>query len=121
MFEHAKGGVLRHGLHSKPWICVPCGHTVLTGAVQIGWALGYRSIYVVGCDLDYSGPRQYAYAENRRPHDAKFLDPDRVNTEFALLRRDIEQAGGSLVNASDGGFLETLPREDFGRLFNPAR
>lgn len=121
-FDPAKGGVRKRGLQEKPWISVPSGHTILVSAVQIGWALGYRRIYVIGCDLDYSGPDPYAYRTTEVERERGLRDNremrERTNEEFAILRRKIERQGGLLVNAGEGGRLESLPRVGFSSLFS---
>lgn len=120
-YHPAKGGVRKRGLVGKPWISVAPGQTILLTAVQIGWALGYREIYVLGCDLDYGGAKPYAYrtgeAERKRAERDDTQMHKKTNEQFAILRRAIERQGGTLANAGVGGRLETLPRVPFDTLF----
>ena len=121
-FDLAKGGVRKRGMLAQPWIAVASGQTILLSAVEIGWALGYREIYVIGCDLDYSGPDPYAYRttdverERGQRDDSKMRE--RTNEQFAILRQAIEKQGGLLANAGEGGRLDTLPRVGFSTLFS---
>jgi len=119
LFAPAKGGIGVRGLTPEPWVSLGWGHTILISAVQMAWAIGYREIYVMGCDLDYSGPAPYAYgtigAEPARSGD----DEMRIvtNAQFGILHRAIAAQGGTLANAGIGGRLETLPRVDYDGLF----
>lgn len=119
-FATAKGGIARRGLTPKPWLAVANGQTILLSAVQIAWALGYREIYVMGCDLDYSGPDPYAYrttgVERARAQRNDDKMRHKTNEQFAILHRAITAQGGTLANAGVGGRLETLPRVDFDAL-----
>lgn len=120
LFAPAKGGVARRGLTPDPWVSLGWGHTILISAVQMAWALGHREIYVMGCDLDYSGPAPYAYASTgtdpaRDDDDAAMRRA--TNAQFAMLHRAIAARGGTLANAGIGGRLETLPRVGYDGLF----
>jgi len=120
-FAPAKGGIRKRGMLDKPWISVASGQTILLSAVQIGWALGYREIYVLGCDLDYNGPDPSAYrttdVERARAERDDRKMRERTYQQFAILRRTIEEQGGVLSNAGEGGRLDTLPRVSFASLF----
>ena len=122
-FAPAKGGVSKRGLTPEPWVSLAGGQTILLSAVQMAVALGYTEIYVMGCDLDYSGPDPYAYRTTQIERDRAMRNDDkmrrRTNEQFAILRTAIEARGGVLANAGLGGRLETLPRVDFDRLTAP--
>jgi hypothetical protein len=119
-FAPAKGGVSKRGLTPEPWVSLAGGQTILLSAVQTAWALGYREIYVLGCDLDYSGPDPYAYRTTQVEIDRAKRNDDKMraktNEQFAILRTAIEARGGTLANAGIGGRLETLPRVDFSSI-----
>lgn len=120
-FAPAKGGIKKRGLLDEPWIAVPSGPTILLSGVQIGWALGYRKIYVIGCDLDYAVPDPYAYRTTEVERERAKQDDEEMreqtNSQFAILRDSMERQGGKLVNAGEGGRLESLPRGSFVSLF----
>ena len=120
-FATARGGVAKRGLTPEPWVSVAGGQTILLVATQIAWALGYREIYVIGCDLDYSGPDPYAYRTTQVEIDRATRDNEkmraRTNADFGILRAAIEKRGGVLANAGVGGKLDSLPRIPFDTLF----
>ena len=122
-FAPAKGGISKRGLTPEPWISLAGGQTILLSAVQMAVALGYSEIYVMGCDLDYSGPDPYAYRTTQVERDRAQRNDEKMrrktNEQFAILRAAIEARGGTLANAGLGGRLETLPRVDFDRLTAP--
>ncbi len=119
-FTSARGGISKRGLTPEPWVSLAGGQTILLSAVQMAFALGYREIYVMGCDLDYSGPDPYAYRTTQVEIDRGRLNDDkmrrRTNAQFAILHGAITARGGILANAGVGGRLDTLPRVDFDRL-----
>jgi hypothetical protein len=102
------------------------GATVLIGASQILFFMGFSEVYVIGCDLDYGSPSgAYFYAMDALDlvHEA---DPNVVarraemqdaNREFAIVRAHFEAHGRVIRNAGLGGRLETLERIAFDRLF----
>ena len=120
-FSAAKGGIAKRGLTAKPWISLAGGQTILLSAVQMAVALGYRDIYIMGCDLDYSGADPYAYRTTQVERNRALRNDEKMqrdtNEQFAILHREIAARGGTLSNAGLGGLLEALPRVDFDGLF----
>lgn len=116
-----KGGLLKRGF--RPQIERGLGNdsSVLVFAAQIAFHLGFDQTFVIGCDLDYSAPQNYAYAltEEDRAHEVSdVVQATRralvhANSEFAILRTAFEAAGRQLLNAGLGGKLEALARLDF--------
>jgi len=90
------------------------GFTVVTDAVQIAYHMGFAEVYLVGCDLSYTGAATHFYSTGRyeesRRHDMPMA---RVFRAFETARRIFEADGRRLVNVTAGGALDTLPREDF--------
>jgi hypothetical protein len=113
------------GMVSDPRDGYSGGATVLLSAVQLLYFLGFESVYVMGCDLDYGGSGKYFYQLDAKDevHEA---DPKVMarrhemvlaNDQFRIARRFYEENGRQLANAGVGGNLTTLPRVDFASLF----
>lgn len=104
------------------------GATVLISAASLLKAMGFREVFVLGCDLDYGAPEKYVYSmterdagheENPRIKERR-RDMIHVNQEFAAMRAAYEEDGRRLLNAGRGGNLVSLERTDFDGLF-PSR
>jgi hypothetical protein len=116
-----RGGLLKRGPQRDITRGLGNDGSVMTFAAQIAWAMGHAPIVLVGCDLTYREPADYAYdaSEADRLHAQaavdrrKRLQIDDVNAEFAILRRAMASSGVALLNATVGGRLESLPRVEF--------
>lgn len=98
------------------------GDTVAILAASIAHLMGYREIYIIGVDLDYSGPVTHFYIKpgggqkeverlaNFRPGGS---GTELVNLSFANLQKVVEPDGCRLYNASLGGKLDSLERVNF--------
>lgn len=120
-FRRASGGALKRGISGRPWCSVAGGQTVLLSAAQIALYLGYREIYIIGCDLNYRAPQAYAYAISAEQRQKTVRNDEKMitntNAAFLRLRREAEPYGILIANAGIGGNLESLPRRDFETLF----
>lgn len=94
--------------------------SVLLFAAQVLIYLGYTNIYIIGCDLDYSGAK-YAYKLN--DDDLKFDDNPSIkvkqlkihytNDDFKILAESTKKLGVKLYNAGINGNLDSIERRDY--------
>ena len=121
-FTRAKGGTQKRGLSPRPWVSIAGGQTVLLSATQIALFMGYREIYILGCDLNYTTPEPYAYAINEDDFRAARRDEEKMirntNRGFARLSAESAPYGQRILNAGPGGNLQALPRVHFGEIFD---
>lgn len=118
---YRKGGVLKRGFQPRADKGLGNDASVLVFAAQLAYHLGFDTVNVMGCDLDYSAPNVYAYAmsDTDRAHEASAEVQDRrramvnANAEFAEVRRHFDADGRRIVNCGVGGKLETLERVSF--------
>lgn len=91
-----------------------CTTTLL--ALQLGWHLGIREVYLLGCDLRYAKDNPRFYREDSPQLEDAFTSVQLYNiVESAKL---FEAAGGKLVNCSARSFLRPyLPFQSFDALF----
>jgi len=85
-------------------------HTVVYIAIQIAYYLGFREVYLLGCDCDYS----VGY------FDGNILGyTDRFGNKFwptvfrgyGICKKVFEQDGRKIINCTDGGKLEVFERK----------
>lgn len=84
-----------------------CGRTILFRALQVGYYLGFRRLYILGMDLNYRGdhPRFYENAGNMRPSKIdKDYEPF-ILPAFKVLSRLDESGELSVYNLSPASRL----------------
>jgi hypothetical protein len=99
------------------------GHTVTFVAIQLAYHMGFSAVALVGCDHHYEteGPanqRVRAGAVDSNHFDPAYFSnemwqlPDLAESEnvYRMANDAFERGGRRLVNATDGGRLEVLPR-----------
>ncbi|MDP2137094.1 MAG: hypothetical protein Q8J74_04500, partial [Candidatus Didemnitutus sp.] len=95
------------------------GFTVVLDAVQLAFMMGFAEVYIIGCDLDYSGPMSHVYGtgayEQRRIDEMPIV---RVLQAMAVAAAVFQRSGRVLANAGVGGCLDTIPRVPFSSLFD---
>jgi hypothetical protein len=119
----------KRGMVSDPRDGYSGGSTVLLSALQLLFFLGFREVYILGCDLDYESNGTYFYALDAkdRLHEAdpaviaRRRDMLVANEQFGVARRFYEDAGRILANAGHLGNLTALPRVKFEDLFEALR
>jgi hypothetical protein len=97
---------------------VHSGHTVAYAILQIAIYMGFKEIYLLGCDADYSGKRTHAdgldieLEENKAllTHDILFNQGDRNCTAFNKEKKYADKNGIKIYNATRGGKLEVFER-----------
>ena len=124
---------------------IPSKGSILVTAIQIAFFLGFRDIYLIGVDANYSipdtviqsGPDKFRtgtklYLESTKNDDPNHFDPsyfgkgskwhnpnvDEMIRQYKNMRKGVEFHGGRIRNATHGGKLEIFERVDFDSLFN---
>lgn len=93
------------------------GGTITYTLMQLAVYMGFKEIYLLGCDCDYSGEKQHfddygiIVNINDRP-ETKMFKAYKTAKEYAD-KHDIK-----IYNASRGGKLEIFERANFDELFN---
>lgn len=113
----------------------PCATFICSGGsvvfvmITLAWMMGFRELYLIGCDHEYkffdgkSGGEtevtdevnQDYFTENyMRPGEVILIgDLKRAQQGYQLAKEYIEAHGGKIYNATHGGKLEVFPRADF--------
>ncbi|MFM6255708.1 MAG: hypothetical protein ACKPEQ_42345, partial [Dolichospermum sp.] len=100
------------------------GHTVTFVAMQLAFHMGFKDVALIGCDHNFatkgaanktviSGEKDdNHFAENYFAGGVKWQLPDLFQSEinYTIARDQYEAHGRSIVNATEGGFLQLLPR-----------
>ena len=108
------------------------GNTVTYVALQIAFHLGFRKVALVGCDHNFTstGPaHKEVIADGDDPNHFdptyfsggnKWQLPDLVGSElhYQIADERFREDNGILVNCTEGGKLETLPRMELSEFVN---
>lgn len=104
------------------------GGTVTYVLITLAWMMGFREIYLIGCDHNYDGinvntmnteniveneeaKEDYFIGNNMRSKESLNVENlDRSEQGYLIARKYIESHGGKIYNATRGGRLEVFPR-----------
>lgn len=120
--EHSKNKFMSNGFFqfdlSKP---VAHTYTVVLQMLQIAVFAGFKDIYFIGVDNDFSGVNMHFYPDSQEEKNnmkAWNIDPCPDNERaFFQAFQILQERGINLYNAGVGGKLTALPRVDFRSLF----
>lgn len=89
------------------YVCVFDGYTVTYSAIQLAVYMGFKEIYLLGCDCDYSGDKQhfadYGIKVTSNPE-------NRMLTAYKFAKEYADTHGLKIYNATRGGKLEVFER-----------
>lgn len=115
---------------------VPSAQTVIIMAIIVAAHMGFKNIYLLGCDSDWA---KYPSAKGYLPHFYKEKNTG-TNKEtcirqdwgyenvlnaalvifksYRLLNKALKQKKINILNATNGGFLDVFERVDYELIFN---
>jgi hypothetical protein len=91
--------------------------TVVLSAVQIAIILGYKNIYILGVDNDYSNKNNHFYLDTteEKKHFETYTPPiDKNSSAFKKINRYAISKGSNLTNITPGNKLKVLPYISLG-------
>lgn len=114
------------------------GGSVTFVLISLAWMMGFRNIYLIGCDHNYgafagqktgnsidpgAGINQDYFAKNyMKPGELINVgDLEKATEGYRIARKYIERHGGHLYNATRGGKLEVLERVDLDELLEESQ
>lgn len=111
---------------------IVCRGTVITTCAQIAIHMGFKRMYLVGVDHNFSRMTDkdgnliinndvkdhYGVEKNADENTKGIFNVDNATQAFMDLKEFAEARGVEIYNATRGGKLEVFPRVDFDDLFN---
>lgn len=110
------------------------GGTVTYVMINLAWLMGFREIYLIGCDHNYGGFQNVDTINVKANEETKtdyFVgnyvragevlnvgDLGRSEQGYRIAKDYIESHGGKIYNATRGGMLEVFPRADLDEVLN---
>ena len=103
--------------------------TVTYSLLQLAVYMGFKNIYIIGCDNSYSktrlkdgtvvdrGGSNYFEGGNSKKTDKVVVDTWIMDMAYSLARKEADSHDFTIYNATRGGYLKAFPRVDFDSLF----
>lgn len=90
------------------------GRSVMLAALRIAWLLGFRRVYLVGCDFRMTAERGYWFAEQRTAAAVRNNENSYRLLEgfFEALRPEFDRAGFEVLNCNPESRLRVFPFAD---------
>jgi len=89
--------------------------SVMLAALHLLHYLGFRTVYLLGCDFKMAGDRKYAFDENRSAQAIRHNNIlyESLHKRFEALKPHFDQQGFKVINCSPGSELSVFERMEF--------
>lgn len=99
-------------------VCSYDEETVVLHAIQLAIYMGFKEIYLVGTDCNYSQGKKYA-VDHGKPVDAK-VGPKMIRA-YLPVKVYQDKFGVKVFNATRGGMLEVFDRKDLDKVLEEGK
>lgn len=119
-YNHKDWGDIRKGLYSAGNVMPRC--------LQIAYYLGFKEVYLIGCDCSYSGGRHHHFDGEKYDFQyngtegKEFLKEEKqhwskVFNSYRICKKAYEKDNRKIYNATPGGELEVFERKKLEEVF----
>ena len=120
MLNHYYPGIIKkpdvYLFSDDPYAIVYHGMTVTYSAMQLAVYMGFKEIYLLGCDCDYSGEKQHFMDYGLKTETADNPESKAI-AAYTTAKNYADEHGIKIYNATRGGKLEVFERVDLDSLF----
>ena len=81
---------------------------IIDMCLQVAYYMGFKEVYLLGCDSDYSGLHRFDGSTTDNPHGREWDD---VFVAYEMCKNIYEEDGREIINATVGGKLEVFKRK----------
>lgn len=92
------------------------GGTVIFLALQIIFYLGFKEVYLLGCDCDYSGLHRFDGSKTENLVGMAIGETEKVFSSYKVCKKIFEEDNRKIYNATVGGKLEVFERKSLEEL-----
>lgn len=95
---------------------------VMFASIKIAYSLGFRTVYLVGCDFRMTEEQPYAFGQGKMPGaaDSNNRSYSHLNQMFGLLKPHFDEAGFRVVNCTAGSGFVVFPHLPLARAVQTA-
>lgn len=87
------------------------GYSITYSLLQIAVYMGFKEIYIIGADNNYSGQGKQHFIEHGHFASDADLATFRLNAAYECAKKYADEHGIKIVNVTRGGMLEVFPRK----------
>lgn len=91
------------------YACVYDSYSVTFSLMQFACYMGFREIYLIGCDCNYNQPKKHFREYGHLDPKARIMG-DKMIAGHAAFKEFADKKGVKVVNCTRGGMLEVYPR-----------
>jgi hypothetical protein len=91
------------------------GDTVVIDCLQIAYYMGFKKVYLLGCDCDFSAKGHF-YSEIPENYKIESEEVPRWFESYKICKKTYEADGREIINATVGGKLEVFTRQSLGEI-----
>lgn len=92
------------------------GGNITNVILQICFYMGFKEIYLLGCDCNYKGAQVHSSLTGYKNDDSLFESADYIGwsmiQDHKCAKKTADKLGIKIYNATRGGMLEIYPRVD---------
>ncbi len=92
-------------------------YTVTCSAMQLAVYMGFKEIYLIGCDCDYSGEKKHFIDDDIKNEHRAIDTEQKMIMTYETAKKYADTHDIKILNATRGGKLEVFERVDFDSLF----
>ena len=96
------------------------GYSVTYSLLQIAVYMGFKEIYLLGCDTIYSNNKKKQHFVESGHYDPAYKTAgDRMTVGYLTAKKYADTHGIKIYNATRGGMLEVFPRVNLDEILRP--
>ena len=97
--------------------CIYDAYTVTFSAMQMACYMGFKEIYLLGCDCNYNVPKAHFIEYGHKDPKASIMG-DKMIVAHKEFKKFADSAGVKVINCTRGGMLEVYPRKKLEDVIN---
>ena len=87
------------------------GTVVIDVCLPMAYYMGFKKVYLLGCDCDYSGRHRFDGLKSETLGLGAIGEWERVFSGYEICKKAFEEDGREIINATVGGKLEIFKRQ----------
>lgn len=124
ILNHAKSGYRlapKYNFSDNAYAIVYNGFTVTFVIIQLAVYMGFKEIYLLGCDCNYGGNKMHFEDYHATLQYAPDDQEQKMISAFTMAKKYADEHGIKIYNATRGGKLEVFERVNFDEVIKERR
>lgn len=112
-----KNGFGKVKLSDDCYVTIYDGYSIIFSLLQIAIYMGFKEIYLLGCDCNYQLPKSHFIDYGHKDPHASIMG-DKIIYFHGGFKKFADKKGVKVVNCTRGGMLEVYPRSSLEQVIN---